>query len=746
MSIAKNEDYSREKIDKQLENAGWECIDDTTKNTGYSTKYIIKNNHKPDYTLLIDGIPIAYVEAKKPSINASSTKSQLETYSKNTKKNKYSPDYKDFGVKYLYGANDSNIVFYDFTNKSPRSRELTKYHTKDDLLKMNDIDYEKAFEYLNNNPAKSINSKLWEHQAKCSDNIFEFFEKGQISTYANMTTGSGKTTMSKITAHRFLQAELGQKVLYIPNKKNLSTQAYKSYKNFSPDNSNTIMNDLYDIQNLIKNEKDYKQADIVITTGHKIYTMMNKDNINFSLKEFDLIIYDESHAYIFNNKKMGRLFTEFDSYNIGLTATPTQSTRKLFDFNEAYEYTYEDGVKDGHLVPFNAQRIETNITMNGLETDDGKIYNSDEIGRNIHNRETNRVIGNEIREHIEKEQNKNIENEHILIFACNDDHASRITEDLQRYVFSDKRDDFIHKATYESRYPQQSIDLFKDSNKKPNILVTVGMVKEGVDIPHLEHIVMMRPVKSPVAYNQMIGRGTRTFKNKKQFTIYDCVGIIDYYDEKGYGPFNTKNYESNIQGSNIQKSNTNIEPKIVQKEDEVILSETIFRLESGKELNKKQFKENYINVLNSIEKDIKWMEHSSKNIKELENKISSKILEQDNYLEKIFIKQAFDEYKEEMKYIDFIYKILYNLDLNKNKRINYAVTKLQEEYNIPTNDNLIRILKNDECIENLEKSDFQEYPLAHFGWSGVKKRTNNKPNEFIKKYNKLQLRYIIQQK
>lgn len=63
------------------------------------------------------------------------------------------------------------------------------------------------------------------------------------------------------------------------------------------------------------------------------------------------------------------------------------------------------------------------------------------------------------------------------------------------------------------------------------IVVTVDMLPTGVDIPALENIVLLRPLKSRILFEQMLGRGTRRCApiNKTHFTVFDAVGVLEYF-------------------------------------------------------------------------------------------------------------------------------------------------------------------------------------------------------------------------
>ena len=81
--------------------------------------------------------------------------------------------------------------------------------------------------------------------------------------------------------------------------------------------------------------------------------------------------------------------------------------------------------------------------------------------------------------------------------------------------------------------PLQRIREFRN-RPAPAVAVTVDMLSTGVDIPDLEFIIFLRPVKSRILFEQMLGRGTRKgdkFPDKSHFTVFDCFDgtLIQYF-------------------------------------------------------------------------------------------------------------------------------------------------------------------------------------------------------------------------
>src|SRR5208337_4984572 len=104
--------------------------------------------------------------------------------------------------------------------------------------------------------------------------------------------------------------------------------------------------------------------------------------------------------------------------------------------------------------------------------------------------------------------------------------------DLARDIFG-RGDSFAQKITGRVDRPLQHIREFRN-RPAPTIVVTVDMLSTGVDIPDLEFIVFLRPVKSRILFEQMLGRGTRRGEHhpdKSHFVIFDCFDgtLLEYF-------------------------------------------------------------------------------------------------------------------------------------------------------------------------------------------------------------------------
>lgn len=280
--------------------------------------------------------------------------------------------------------------------------------------------------------------------------------------------------------------------------------------------------------------------------------------IDIPIHAFDVIIADECHrGYTSKEAALWRQVLEhFDAIKIGLTATPAAHTVAFFK-DVVYRYTTEEAILEGYLVDYDAVKVKSEVRIKGaflkegehvgiVDTGTGRItydtledereYAAAEIEAKITSPESNRRIIEEIKKYADAHEKEFGRFPKTLIFAVNDlphtSHADQLVQ-LCRDVFA-RGEDFVQKITGNANVdrPLKKIRQFRN-RPLPKIVVTVDMLSTGVDIPSLEFIVFLRPVKSRILWVQMLGRGTRRCDaiNKSKFVIFDCFNgtLIEYF-------------------------------------------------------------------------------------------------------------------------------------------------------------------------------------------------------------------------
>ena len=282
------------------------------------------------------------------------------------------------------------------------------------------------------------------------------------------------------------------------------------------------------------------------------------ETLDIPIHAFDVIIADECHrGYTAKETSVWRdTINHFDATKIGLTATPAAHTVSLFG-EPVFRYGVELAIQEGYLVDYQAVSITSNVRVKGMflkegeqvgridtetgeevfdELEDERSFESEQIEKEITSPDSNRKIVQEIAKYAYEHQKEKGHFPKILIFAQNDrphtSHADQLVQ-LCRKEFG-QGDAFVQKITGNPNVdrPLQRIREFRN-RPQPKVVVTVDMLSTGVDIPALEFIVFMRPVKSRILWEQMLGRGTRRCDeiNKSHFTLFDCFGgsLIEYF-------------------------------------------------------------------------------------------------------------------------------------------------------------------------------------------------------------------------
>src|SRR5262249_24633341 len=210
-----------------------------------------------------------------------------------------------------------------------------------------------------------------------------------------------------------------------------------------------------------------------------------------------------------------------------------------------------------YLVDYDAVTIKSNVRINGIFLQEGeqvrlvdttsgamqldlledeRQYDSSDIEQKITAPDSNRKIIEEVKKYALEHEAKYGRFPKTLIFAQTDlphrSHADQLVN-ICRDVFG-RGDSFVRKITGTTTdRPRQRIREFRN-RPLPAVVVSVDMLTTGVDIPDLEFIVFLRPVKSRILFEQMLGRGTRKgekYPDKSHFLVFDCFDgtLLNYF-------------------------------------------------------------------------------------------------------------------------------------------------------------------------------------------------------------------------
>jgi len=379
--------HARKKIDQMLTNSGWMIQDYGDLNLGAGKGIAIREyplgKDSADYALFIDRSPVGVIEAKKVGWTLSGVTEQSEKYLSGLyEKFPSSPRKPPFS----YETTGIETLFADRREPNYRSRHVFTFHTPEELSSW--LREEKSLRArLKEIPTLNYHN-LWDCQEQAIKNLEESFAANKPRALIQMATGSGKTFTAVTFIYRLIKFAGAKKILFLVDRGNLSRQAHREFQQYTTPDDGRKFTELYNVQPLQSQTID-PVAKVVISTVQRMYSILQGEpvfdetveefsefekriseepldveyNPNIPITEFDFIVIDECHRSIYNRWK--QVLDYFDSFLIGLTATPSKHTIGFFNNNQVMAYTHERAVADGVNVGYHVYRIKTGITEKG---------------------------------------------------------------------------------------------------------------------------------------------------------------------------------------------------------------------------------------------------------------------------------------------------------------------------------------------------------------------------------------------
>lgn len=545
-----NEAYSRAVIDQNLKDLGWNILDNNQ---------VVFEDHgvagRADYVLKDKmGKPIALIEAKAPDIDPYSAKKQALDYAEQQYKG---------NIDYIFLANDHIIYFWDFHNAGDAT-PVPVFFSQDDLVRKRQTKELKNSEPLtqkivSDDYFSDINSeiKLRPYQVEAYNSIAKEYDQGKRGFLLEMATGTGKTVLAALIISKFLKTNQAQTVLFVVDRIELARQTKGAFEK--------LLGNLSAVATYWgESKKNLTGANIVVATIQSL-TAHGRDV--FSPGYFDLIIHDEAHRSIYSAEARGAMDYFIGATRIGLTATPKdflknidinklgiddpraielriqRSTYRYFgceDGKATFQYTIQDGVREGYLVPGKLHKMTSHITQQALSDEglagegdyENENYKITDIEKKVSIPKRNELMMKELLEYVLKTPNKDIGK--TIIFAVNQRHALAL-EKILNNLKPEFNGRFAQTITSQVRGAHELAKDFRSLDiQLPRVAVSVDMLTTGFDAPEVQNIVLCRPVFEPTLYQQIKGRGTRLCPeiDKKEFVIFDFCGVCEYFEEK----------------------------------------------------------------------------------------------------------------------------------------------------------------------------------------------------------------------
>ena len=539
-----NEAETRDRfIDLLLREAGWAL--DRPEDTEFRVEGMPNEQGIGfvDYVLWgADGKPLGLVEAKRTRKDARQGQQQAKLYA-----DRLEARYGQRPV--IFYSNGYEHWIWDDVRYPPR--QIGGFYKRDELelLIQRRTSRRKLAETRLNTKIAGDKRPYQQRAIRAIGKAFE--DEGERKALLVMATGSGKTRTVIALVDLLMRAGWVKRVLFLADRVALVNQAAGAFKAHLPDSAPV---------NLVTERSI--EGRVFLSTYP---TMMNlidgrqEGKAKFGPGHFDLIVIDEAHRSVYQRYRA--IFEYFDSFLVGLTATPKdeidKNTYSLVDLEDGVPtdaYSLEEAVADGHLVPPVAISVPLKIVRSGLRYDDLSEEEKDqwdmlewgedeipdtveaaEVNKRLFNQDTvDRVIAHLMQNGLKVEGGDRLGK--TIIFAKNQAHAVYI-EARFNAAYPSLAGHFARVITYESgAYAQTLIDDFSKKGKAPHIAISVDMLDTGIDVPEVVNLVFFKQVRSKTKFWQMMGRGTRLCpdlfgpgQDKEFFRVFDYCQNLEFF-------------------------------------------------------------------------------------------------------------------------------------------------------------------------------------------------------------------------
>lgn len=324
-------------------------------------------------------------------------------------------------------------------------------------------------------------------------------EEGFDKALVIAATGIGKTYLSAFDSKNY------KRVLFVAHREEIIKQAERSFRNVRSNDSTGFF---------YGNNKETNK-DIIFSL---VQTLGKDDYLNeayFSRDYFDYIVIDEfHHAAAGNYQKIIEYF--IPKFMLGLTATPERLDNKdvfsLCDYNVVYEIRLKEAINRGDLVPFRYYGIhDDTINYEHIDFKNGK-YDKNKLEEALMINKRAELVY----KHYDKYNSKR-----AMGFCTSKSHAEFMAE-----YFSSQGINAVAVYSGEQGEYTESRDIALEALAKGDVQVifSVDMFNEGLDVPSIDLVMFLRPTESPTIFLQQLGRGLRKYKNKEHLNVLDFIG------------------------------------------------------------------------------------------------------------------------------------------------------------------------------------------------------------------------------
>lgn len=338
-------------------------------------------------------------------------------------------------------------------------------------------------------------------QADALRRIAEVRNAGHPRALVISATGTGKTILSALD----VRSVNPRRVLFVAHREQILKKSMDAFQ--------AVLEEPSEAFGLLSGTRKEFDRRYVFATVQSLVASGQLQNL--APESFDYIVIDEAHRA--GASSFRRVLDHFrPRFCLGMTATPERTDGhdifELFDHRVAYEIRLREALEEGMLVPFHYYGVADYVSASGeqigdiselklLVAEERVSHVLDQIGRRVS--AARPVRG--------------------LIFCSRNSEAQEIARELSQRSLFGKR---LRAVALSGATPQpMREELVRQLEEGAlDYLVTVDIFNEGVDIPSVNQIIMLRQTQSPIVFVQQLGRGLRKCRGKESVTVIDFIG------------------------------------------------------------------------------------------------------------------------------------------------------------------------------------------------------------------------------
>lgn len=338
------------------------------------------------------------------------------------------------------------------------------------------------------------------YQKQALESVCAQYAQGVKRQLIAMPTGSGKTV---VFANLPSRLPLNGQMLVLAHRDELLEQAAEKIRHWNPDLSISIEQ---------ADQYADPEADVIIASVATLGRKVSKRRERFDWSHITKLVVDEAHHATASTYRI--VIDEFQRAGgnrllLGVTATPNRSDgtplAEVFD-QIVFTYSMRQAITDGWLCDVIGMRVDTDTSLDSVHTVAGD-FNQGELAETVNNPERNQLVV--------KTWLENAADRQTIVFTVDIQHAVDLAALFQAYG--------VKCEAVWGTDSQRAEKIERHKRGVTTVLANCGVLTEGYDDPTVSCILLARPTKSTLLFQQMIGRGTRLCEGKSNCLVIDVV-------------------------------------------------------------------------------------------------------------------------------------------------------------------------------------------------------------------------------